>query len=145
MIKIPIKIIYIIVPILFLIIFSIDLFSFYSGLTFTTLINLKEILVIFLTLSWVLIHKKFAKLQSFSLKQKLGYPAIFLSINYVVFFILNLFINPEYTNEFPHQYQSLTAIFDAQTEGILAYTTLIPTLMILRDLIFSTQKRKPRL
>lgn len=145
MTKIPIKIIYILIPALFLIIFVIDLLFYFSGVTITTLVNLKEILVVLLALSWLLVHKKFAKLQSLSLKKKLWHLTIFLTINYFVFFIFNMFVHPEYTNEFPHQYQSLSAIFDSNISGLLAFTTLIPTLMIFRDLVFSKQKRTTKL
>lgn len=143
--KIPIKIIYIITPILILLIFIIDILFFFSGITFTSLINLKELLAVLLTLSWLIIHRRFAKLQSLTLKQKLGYFSIFLTANYVILFILNLFINPEYSNEFPHQYQSFSAIIDSNVTALLAFTTLIPALIIIRDLVFSKQKRTTRL
>lgn len=142
---IPSKIIYIIIPILFLAVFAIDLLFFFSGITFTSLTNLKEIFVVLLTLAWLLIHRRFAKLQTLSLKQKLWHFTIFLSVNYITFFVINLFIQPEYTNEFPNQYQSFSAIIDSHVVGLLTFTTLIPALMIIRDLVFSKQKRTTKL
>ena len=145
MIKIPTKILYILIPVLLLIIFIVDILFYFSGVTITSIVNLKEILVVLLTLSWLFIHRRFAKLQSLSLKKKLWYLTIFLTINYIVFFIFNMFAQPEYTNEFPHQYQSLTAILDSNISALLAFATLIPALMILRDLVFYKQKRTTRL
>lgn len=145
MTKIPLKIVYILVPVLFLLIFAIDVFSYFGGVAFTFLIDLKEIIVVLLVLAWLLIHKRFAKLQSLTLKQKLWHLTIFLSLNYVVYFVLNLFNHPEFTPEFPNQYQSFGGIIDANFGAVLAFTTLIPTLMIIRDLVFAKQKRTTKL
>lgn len=143
--KIPQKILYLIIPILFVIIFAIDSLFFFSGVTFTSLINLKEFLVILLTVAWVVVLRRVVKLQSLSLKQKLGRFALLLTANYVAFAILNLLIQPEYTTTFPHQYQSFGAIIQANVITILVWITIIPALLIIRDLVFSKQKRTTRL
>jgi len=143
--KIPIKILYVIIPILILATFSIDLFSFYSGIVFTSLLNLKELMVAILVFGWVLIHKNFAKLQSFSLKQKLWRLTIFLSASYLTLFIVRLFIQPEYTTSFPNHYLSLSAVFEANISALLAMVVLIPAIMIFHDLIFSKPKRTTKL
>jgi serine phosphatase RsbU (regulator of sigma subunit) len=107
--------------------------------------NFKELLVAILVFGWFLIHKNFAKLQSFSLKQKLWRLTFFLSASYIILFILRLFIQPEYTTAFPNHYLSLSAVIEANISALLAMVVLIPAIMILHDLIFSKPKRTTKL
>jgi len=141
MLKIPLKILYFLLPVLFAIIFIVDILLYYSQLEILFIITFREIIIAVALIILFFVAGKRLHLENLSLRQKLIRLSFLILSNYVLVFILNLFMSPEYTDEFPQHAISLSAVIFSNILGIFVIFTLIPVLFIFRDFIFYRQKR----
>ncbi|MGH1362932.1 MAG: PP2C family protein-serine/threonine phosphatase [Calditrichia bacterium] len=145
---ISLKLLYLLVPALAVLLLVADSLSFLIKfqISFVTLSldNLHEIFVVALIIAWtVLIQRSFGT-GALSVKERLWRLTIFLTANFILAFMLELFVSPQYLG-FPQQFENFDAVISSNLIGIIAMFTLLPILQILRSLIFYRQKRTTHL
>lgn len=154
--KIPIKLLYLLTPIFVGAIFGIDIFVnlisrsgarfSLSFLTFSFQ-NLRELVIIALIGCWFLILKRRFSTSDLGLSQELWRLTVLLTGNYIGIFILKVV----FSNYIESDIHTVTAvgtivnIFFTDLLGLMAIFTLVPILIIIRDLVFHKQRRTTRL
>jgi len=156
MLKISTKILYPLLTICCIAIFAIDGFenilvslNFAHDLSFLTvsLNSLRNILVLIMMSGWVIIlHRRFL-LNELSIPQKLWRLTLILGLNFILALVFQL-IFPSYTSlSHPPSSSIGSIVYVLRTDltGLLAIFSIIPFILILRELIFYKQRRTTRL
>ena len=150
------KILFFLAPALAIGIFLIDCFfyiiaqfDFNINLSFITisLSGMRALAIASLMLCWFFVIKRRFSLPQFDLGDKLTRFILLLTANYVVVFVLQL-IFPAYVNEIHPPPGALASVIYAlylNLIGLVVIATLIPVLLIIRELIFYKQRRTTRL
>ena len=145
MLKTILKILYIFIPLFVIIIFIIDLFSFYSNITINLIAYLREILIFCIILLGYLIIKERLHFDELTIEQNLTRFAILIAANFLITIIVKILFNPVYSSVFPISYGSQSAVI---VSTILAFTSaliFVPAIFILKQLIFHKRKRNTSL
>lgn len=155
--KITTRLLYTLIPIFALGVFAIDVFfkvvvRYDYNLNFPflafSLQNLRAIIVLALILAWIFIVKRRFLISDYELSQKLWRLTVFLLANFLIAFLLELLLSDYLVSNPDLQRSTFEAViyeFYKNVIGLLAIATLIPTFLILRELIFYKQRRTTRL
>ncbi len=142
MVKTVLKISYIFIPLIIVLIFFVDLFSFYSGITIKLVAYLRELTILgIIFVSYYLIKKKL-HFDELTIGQNLVRLAILIGANFLIAIILKAVFNANYSAGFPATYQTPGSIFVSTIMAFTAAVTLVPIIFILKQLIFYKRKRK---
>ncbi len=148
--KIPLKVLYTFCAIFAVLVFVIDVFLFVvknENISIVTISigGLQELLILLLAAGWALIIRQILPRDQLDLLQKLRQLAIFLTINYVVNFLLQLILDPQYAEDGSGRYVNFDAVIFSNKIGFTAILTLIPIIFLIRELIFYKQRRTTQL
>ena len=148
--KIPLKVLYTFCAIFAVLIFVIDVFMFVVkndniSIVAISVGGFQELLILLLAAGWALIIRQILPRDQLDLLQKLRQLAIFLTINYVVYFLLRLIIDPQYAEDGSGRYINFDAVIFSNAIGLTAILTLIPIIFLIRELIFYKQRRTTQL
>ncbi|GAB4378423.1 MAG: hypothetical protein Kow0042_26960 [Calditrichia bacterium] len=145
MLKTILKILYIFIPILVIVIFFADLLSYYSNIQIKMVSYLREIIILTLLFLWYQILKNKLHFDELTIEQNLIRLMLLIGANYLISILLNTFLNPQYSGGFPPLYRSPSAIAVSTIMTLTAAMTLVPAILILRQLIFYKRKRNTAL
>ncbi len=147
--RIPTKLLYVLTPVLIACVILIDNLMYIVKVDISfiaiSLKNLRGFLLILLLLSWFLIMKRRLLLDKLSIAQILGRFTIFMTINFVIGFMLKFTFSSQYNETTPVMYENYEALIHSNTIGLIAIGTLIPIVFSLRELIYYKQKRTTHL
>ncbi len=135
------KMLYLVVPGLLLLIFVIDLLSYYSNITITVIAYTRELIIFGIIYLCFLFLKRKIHPDQLSLDQNLFFLSLLIVANYLIKLFLNLVFNARYSSDFPPVYNSTSAIIVSTILAIFAAITLVPVIFILKELIFYKRKR----
>lgn len=141
MIRNFLKILYILVPLLVILIFFIDLLSYYSSITIGFISFTREIIILSLLFLCYQVIKNRFHFHELTIQENLNRLALVIAANFVIALIINIIFNPVYKSGFPTSYNSSSAIFISTIFAFTASFTLVPALFILKQLIFYKRKR----
>ncbi len=141
MIRNFLKILYILVPLLVILIFFIDLLSYYSNITIGFISFTREIIILSLLFLCYQVIKNRFHFHELTIQENLNRLALVIAANFVIALIINILFNPVYKSGFPTSYNSSSAIFISTIFAFTASFTLVPALFILKQLIFYKRKR----
>ncbi|MBN2366030.1 MAG: hypothetical protein JXL67_07670, partial [Calditrichaeota bacterium] len=136
-----VKILYILIPLVVLLIFLMDLLSFYSNIVIGDISFLRELVIFSLIFICYYYIKSRAHFDELTIQQNLAWLSIIIAVNIALSIIFNLFFSPEYSVGFPPSYNSPNAVVVSTLTAIIASFTLVPALFILKQLIFYKRKR----
>ncbi len=136
------KTLYILTPIFILIIYIIDLLSYYSNISINFVSYIRELIIFSILFLWYEILKNKLHFDELSIEQNLVRLTIIILANYIISFSSNTLLKPVYDIEtFPPLYQTPGSIFVSNIIAITAAFTFVPSILILRQLIFYKRKR----
>lgn len=141
MVKRLAKILYVLVPLAIVLIFIIDLFSFYSSISVGDISFFRELIIfglIFLSYYFIKAKLHFDEL---TIPQNLTRLAILIAANFLISLLIDNIFNPIYSTGFPPVYRSPSAVLVSTITAFIATFTLVPALFILKQLIFYKRKR----
>ena len=141
MIRNFLKILYILVPLLVILIFFIDLLSYYSNITISFISFTREIIILSLLFLCYQVIKNRFHFHELTIQENVNRLALVIAANFVIALIINIIFNPVYKAGFPTSYDSSSAIFISTIFAFTASFTLVPALFILKQLIFYKRKR----
>ncbi len=135
------KIFYLIIPLLVLLIFLVDLFSFYSQVEIRVVAYFREFIIFSLLIFWYQVLKKKLHFDELSIEQNLLRLLLLVIANYLIYYGLKFLLHPRYSSGFPPYYTRPGDILVSTLLVIIATFTLVPSVLILKQLIFYKQKR----
>jgi serine phosphatase RsbU (regulator of sigma subunit) len=136
-----IKLLYILVPLAVIAIIGLDFFSYYSGIVFNILSDLRELVILSLIfLCYRLIKSKF-HFNELTIEQNLARLSLLILINFIISLLTQFIFDPSYSTGFPAKYDSAGAVIASTLMAITASFTMVPALFILKELIFYKRKR----
>ncbi len=141
MIRNFLKILYILVPLLVILIFFIDLLSYYSNITISFISFIREIIILSLLFLCYQVIKNRFHFHELTIQENLNRLALVIAANFVIALIINIIFKPVYNTGFPTSYDSSSAILVSTIFAFTASFTLVPALFILKQLIFYKRKR----
>ncbi len=141
MVKRLAKILYVLIPLAVLLIFFIDLFSFYSSISVGDISFFRELIIFSLIfLSYYYIKAKL-HLDELTIQQNLARLAILIAANFLISLLIDKIFDPAYSSGFPPVYRSPSAVVVSTITAFIATFTLVPSLFILKQFIFYKRKR----
>ncbi len=135
------KIFYLLIPALILFIFFVDLVSLYSHVEIRVVSYFRELAIIALLFFWYHLLKKKLHFDELSIEQNLWRLFLLVLANYFIYFVLHYLLHPAYSTGFPPHYSRPGDIVLSTLLVLIATFTLVPSVLILRQLIFYKRKR----
>ncbi|MEJ2049519.1 MAG: SpoIIE family protein phosphatase [Calditrichota bacterium] len=141
MLKKLLKILYILIPLVVILVFFVDLISYYSNIAISPVAYIREIVIFAILFLSFHIIKNRLHYDELSIQQNILYIAILIGANFLLAIIINILFDPSYGSGFPPTYGSTSAIIASSIFAILAALTFVPAIFILKQLIFYKRKR----
>lgn len=132
---------YFIIPVLMLLLLSVDILSFYSNITISLVSFLRELIILCLLVIWYHALKKKLHFDELTIEQNLVRLFVLIAANFILVLGLKTLIHPVYSDGFPPFYRSVGAIFMSTIIAFITAITLVPAVLILRQLIFYKRRR----
>ncbi len=139
------KISYFVIPVLVILIAFVDLLSYYSNLYIVPVAYIRELVIIAILLIWYYVLKNKLHFDELNIEQNLIRLFLFIAANFIIAVILNAAFNPLYSGGFPPSYQSPSAIIVSTVIALTAAITLVPIILIFKQLIFHKRKKRTAL
>lgn len=141
MLKKLIKILYFFIPLIAILIFFVDLLSYYSNITISSIAYLREIIIFAIIFLAFRILKDRLHYDELSIQQNLIHITIIIGANFILAAIINILLDPVYGSGFPPTYESTSSIIVSTIFAVMAALTFVPAIFILKQLIFYKRKR----
>jgi hypothetical protein len=141
MLKKLLKILYFLIPLVVILVFFVDLISYYSNIAISPVAYVREMVIFAILFLCFHIIKNRLHHDELSIQQNILYIAILIGANFLLAIIINILFDPTYGSGFPPTYGSTSAIIASSIFAILAALTFVPAIFILKQLIFYKRKR----